>query len=259
MAWAIVIGAISAAAGLFNAVDEATSNRAIREKLDKVIDYLQAIDRKIDEIRAQNAEILRKLDELPKIVRAIVQEIVDIALLDERYTTLRDIHLNITTLRRDRDYRITQPGWKNLSLALTYLFDHENRISHIFRLISACELALATTRNQARPFIVALLKGKLALLHALKKDYEAAVSGELASLKAQLDNADYITHHNLNEHLVDFSQLNYGKQPNRQRTVQYIDWNAALERTIVGIHGKLVTSGAGSPIPFRAGQSCCGH
>lgn len=221
--FALIMGAVSAGSSTFNAVDEATSNRVIREKLDRVVSYLQALSEKLDAIQAQNTEILRRLDELPRIVRAIVQEVVSDALLDERYSAIRSIQLNITQLRLDRIYRITEPGWREFSKVLTYLFDHENRISYLFRLILACELAIAATRNQARPFILALLAQKLSLLRLLRDDYVARVSSEIDALKALLDNSQYIQEHNLTEGLGSFDSLSFKKQPNRDRTVTYFE------------------------------------
>jgi hypothetical protein len=230
--WGLVIAAIGAGASVFNAADEATSNRAIREKLDKVIDYLKQLDQKLEAIQAQNREILRKLDELPRIIRAIVQEIVDDALLDERYATLHSIKLNIVTLKLDKKYRITEPGWRELSNALTYLFLHENRISYLFRLILACELALAATRNQAQPFIRQLLQDKIALMKALRDDFIVRITIELKALKDLLDNTQFIASHNLSENLDDFAKLVFSKQPDRLRTVSFTD------RECVTRHGR---------------------
>ncbi len=123
MGWAALIFAgVSAAAGAFSAVDGFLSNRSIRDSLSKIIDYLKALDAKLDEVIRENKQILEKLDELPRVIRAIVQEIVDYALLDERYATIQAIKLNITTLKLDRKYRITEPGWRELAGAITYLF-----------------------------------------------------------------------------------------------------------------------------------------
>jgi len=221
--WGLIFAGISAAAGAFSAVDSFFSNRSIRENLAKVIDYLKVLDAKLDEVIRQNKAILDKLDELPRIIRAIVQEIVDFALLDERYATIHAIKLNITELKLDKRYRITEPGWRELSEALTYLFLHENRISYLFKLILACELAVAATRNQAQPFVVRLLKDKLGLMHDLRDDYKTRIIGELTALKGLLDQTQFIVSHNLSESLDDFSKLVYVKQPDRQRTVSYAD------------------------------------
>jgi hypothetical protein len=221
--WALIFAGISATAGVFSAVDSALSNRSILDSLERIIHYLQDLDAKLDIVIEQNKEILRKLDELPKVIRAIVQEIVDVALLEERYATIISIKLNITTLKLDKNYRITEPGWRELSGAITYLFLHENRISYLFRLLLACELALAATRNQAKPFIVSLLKSKLELLKALDTDFMQRISGELDTLKAMLDQTQYIVSHNLSNNIDDFSKLTYVKQPNRTRTVDYME------------------------------------
>src|SRR3954452_24746745 len=97
--WGLIFAGISAAASAFSAVDSALSNRSIIDSLSRVIHYLEQLDAKLDVVLQQNKEILRKLDELPRVVRAIVQEIVDVALLDERYATIQSIKLNITKLK----------------------------------------------------------------------------------------------------------------------------------------------------------------
>ncbi|MCK1366375.1 hypothetical protein [Bradyrhizobium sp. 62] len=219
--WGLIFAGISAAASAFSAVDSALSNRSIIDSLSRVIHYLEQIDAKLDVVLQQNKEILRKLDELPRVVRAIVQEIVDVALLDERYATIQSIKLNITKLKLGKSYRITEPGWRELSGTVTYLFLHENRISYLFRLILACELALAATRNEAKPFIIALLQGKLDLLRALETDFKQRLASELDTLKSMLDQTQYIVSHNLSNSLDDFSKLIYVKQPDRMRTIQY--------------------------------------
>lgn len=219
--WGLIFAGASAAAGVFSAVDGYFSNRAMRESLAKIIDYLKALDAKLDQVITQNKAILEKLDELPRVIRAIVQEIVDFALLDERYATIHAIKLNILELKLDRKYRIREQGWREFSEALTYLFLHENRISYLFKLILACELALAATRNQAKPFIVRLLKDKLGLMHDLRDDYKARIVAELNALKALLDQTQFIVSHNLTDGLDDFDKLVYVKQPDRQRTISY--------------------------------------
>lgn len=221
--WGLIFAGVSAAAGAFSAVDGYFSNRAMRESLAKIIDYLKVLDAKLDQVIAQNKAILEKLDELPRVIRAIVQEIVDFALLDERYATMHAIKLNILELKLDRKYRISEPGWRELSEALTYLFLHENRISYLFKLILACELALAATRNHAQPFIVRLLKDKLGLMHDLRDDYKNRIVGELNALKGMLDQTHFILSHNLKDDLADFGKLAYVKQPDRLRTISYTE------------------------------------
>lgn len=221
--WALVIAGIGAAASTFNAIDEAVANRAIRKALKEIILYLNELNQKLDKVIAQNQEILRRLDELPRIIRAIVQEIVDEALLNERYAIIHTIKLNITTLNLDRHYRITAAGWKDLSSALTYLFLHENRISQLFRLILASELALAATRNHAKPFIQVLLEDKIYLLKALHNDYINTIVTELNALRGLLNNKEYIFTHNLSEDLDKFENLKYERQSDRLRTINYTE------------------------------------
>ncbi len=223
VAWGVVVGAISAAAGIFNAVDEAIASRAIRQSLREIKDYLVNLDQKLDQIEAQNREILRKLDKLPEKIRLIVQEIVEIALLNERYAKLKDIELNILELGQRRRYRLNRHGWTELSGALTYLFLFENRLSQMFRLIAGCELALVATRNKARPIVVNWINEKVKLIEALRADLGDIIDEELSVLTNLLNSTKFIKSHNLSPNLPDFSQLNYEEQPNRTRTVNYTE------------------------------------
>jgi hypothetical protein len=223
MSWAIALAAVGAAAGVFNAVDEATSNRSIRDSLDKVINYLGILEGKIDAISQQNARILKQLDELPEKIRAIVQEVVDNALVEREYSTLHSIHLNITRLRLDEDYRITKPGWKTLAGSLTYVFQHENRLSNMFKLIRYCELALAATRNRARPFIISLLTDKIALVKLLRNELILRAEMVLAATVLLLNRGEYIASHNLSEQLGSLDNFTYVRQPDRNRTVEYFE------------------------------------
>ncbi len=219
--WGLVVGAISAASGTFNALDEATANRRIVASLDDIKNYLISLHVKIDRLEAKTDQILSLLDNLPKVVRLIVREEVAVALLQERYAKLKNIKNNILILGNYRRYRINRQGWIELSETLTYLFDYENRLSYMFELIAGCELALAATRNRAKPFVVNMLNEKVTLISELHDELLSQIYTQIEQLLADLNNRSYVANHNLTTDLGSVSQLEYKGQSNRNRTVRY--------------------------------------
>lgn len=221
--WPLIFAGVSAASGLFSAIDSTTKLRAIKDKLDEIARYLDRLQAQLEYIEKQNVQILDELNALPKVISAIVLKIVAEALLDEKYASLYNIKLNIIKLNRGGDYRIKEQGWQTLSESLTYLFLYENRFEKILHLILYCEMALAVTRNEAQPFIKQLLDEKIDLVDALRANYLNDITSDLNGLKVKLDNAEYILSHNLNDGMSDFSALVYTAQPDRLRTIHYSD------------------------------------
>ncbi len=220
LAWGLVFGAISAGAGLFNAYDEAVSNRQVRAKLKEIKDYLIGLDVKLSRIVAQNQEILKKLDALPLIIRQIIGSEISAALLDQHHSKLDNITDNLLSLNNWRRYRLNKPGWDVMSESLTYIVDNENRLSKLFHLLNGFELALHTTRGRAKPFVKLKVETKIAGLSEMVDEIRDSVELKLEILKRNLNNTKYIQSHNL-EGLEDFSLLSYTKKPNRTTTQSY--------------------------------------
>lgn len=220
MGWQLIVSAMSAGANLFNAVDEAIANRVISESIRNIQNYLVELSQKISQIEANTRLILQKLDELPNRLRIIVREVVETALLNERWATLKRIHDDIIYLNNYRIYRINKPGWKDLSEALNYLFLYENRLSYVFKLIESCEMALGATRGRATPVILVWLKEKIDLIELLYNDLDIEIQKELMRLQEDLNNTNYIKEHNLDSNLEHISKLSYTKQPNRSYRAQ---------------------------------------
>ncbi len=213
--WGLVFAAVSAAASLFNAVDEATSNRDVRGSLKKIKEYLVSLDSRLTNIEILTVTILNKLNELPNVIRLIVREEVSLALLQERYSKLKAIENDILLLENDRYYRLSKPGWDELSTTMTYLFDCENRLSQMFRLLAGCELALAATKNKAKPVVILWVTNKLKLITDLQDICLEILNLEIKQLLELLNNRNYILSHNFSEGLNDLTNLRYEKQPNR--------------------------------------------
>lgn len=218
-----VIGGIATVAGFFM---ERSENRKIIGKLDEIQNYLREIDGKIEGIIQQNAEILVRLDQLPAQVRAIVDEVVAVHLLEERYTTLISIRLNyfnLNALERHR-YRINRTGWDRFSEALTYMVTRENRLSKLVELLFWCEFALVVTEGRALKVIRALVLDKgsmiVPIFQQLRDELRASHNALLTILSSQ-----YVVSHNLSDNLDDLDELTYvlAEDKPEGRSVFYLD------------------------------------
>ena len=210
-------GALDAGMEVLVTVDNFFTNRRIRGGIERIQQYLGELSAKLDHIEAQNSEILHKLDALPQKIRMIVQEIVDIALLNERYSKIRNIKDDIFKLNNRRYYRIRKPGWDTLSSTITYLFDYENRLSMAFQLLDACELAMVATKGKAAPFIYKKVDEKNILIKELRDAQRTEVEHLLTGLKSLLDNRAYISSHNLSNDLGKIDALTFAVAADRTR------------------------------------------
>lgn len=215
MSWQIAIAAVGAAASVFNAVDELHSNRVIRRDIEKIKKYLIELKAGIAELKQQNAEILAHLDRLPEQIRQIVSDVVDTALLTERYSTIEDIRDNFLILNGGRGYSIKSQEWMAFSNAMGYLFDHENRLSRVFDLINICEIALAITKTRALPLIIDRVDAKIKAYDDLFGDLNLLIDSNLKKLEIDLNNTQYIQTHNLSNQLQSIEQLAWAAQPDR--------------------------------------------
>lgn len=219
MGWGLILAGVSAVAGAFNAVDEYNANRQIRGDLDKIKNYLKGLDGKLNEVKAQNENILQKLDKLPEQIRQIVDEIVDSALLAERYSVVEDIRDSFLILRRRRRYSIRSREWQRFSEAMAYLFRHENRISFLFDLVKVSEVALIISKGRTKSIIVQRIEQKIKDVNFLKSDVVNNIDSNLVVLNQKLNNTTYISSHNLSESLNDINELSFRKQPDKTRTI----------------------------------------
>lgn len=221
MAWPLIFAGISAASGAFSAFDGFRSNRRIRQDLEQIKKYLIGLQRSVEELKAQNVEILRQLDLLPERIGRIVEEIVAVALLQERYSVISDVRDNFLILNGGRGYNIKDAEWTRYSEAMTYLFRYEHRLQRTFDLINVCEVALIITKERAKPMVALRVDEKLHQLQALKDNLERLLITKIEKLKIDLSNTTYIASHNLTPNLGDFNALAYQKHPDRTRTENY--------------------------------------
>lgn len=223
MGWGLVFAGVSAASGLFGAYDSNVSFRQIRQDLNKIKKYLVDLQRTADEIKAQNSQILQKLDLLPDKIRQIVTEIVDVAMLRERYSTTNDIRDNFLILRGGRGYNIRDTEWLRFSDAMSYLFEYEYRLSKTFDLINICEIALVISKERALSLVVLRIDQKTKSILTLQNALQESIENKLDKLKIDLDNKSYISNHNLTTSLEDFGKLSYSALLDRLIEVEHTE------------------------------------
>jgi|GEM_PF-5726580 len=223
MGWGLVFAGVSAAAGLFNAIDESRANRRIIADLSEIKKYLKNIKKSIRFVKLQNEEILLKLDELPIRITRIVETVVSNAILEEKYSDIDDLRENFITLSRWRGVSLRGREWSKFSSSINYVFDHENRISRLLDLISISELALCITKNRAKSIVVLRLDNKIDSLEFLTNTFQEKIESQLEKLIIDLNNTKYIKSHNLSPELGDLKNLVFKKQPNRNKTQYYIE------------------------------------
>jgi hypothetical protein len=221
MVWGLVFAGVSAASGLFNAIDESRANRRIVADLSEIKKYLKELRKSIRFVKLQNEEILLKLDELPDRITRIVVTVVSNALLEERYSDLDDIRENFITLRRWSRVSLRGREWSRFSNSMNYVFDHENRISRLLDLITISEFALCITRNRAKSIVILRLDNKIESLDNLKNEFQDRIENQLEKLLIDLNNTKYVKSHNLSPELEEFENLIFEKQPNRNKTEYY--------------------------------------
>lgn len=226
MVWPIVLAAVSAVAGVFNALDEHTANRKIKDDLEEIKKYLQEIQSGIDFIKSQNTAILQRLDDLPAEVRRIVSEVVSAVVLSGRYSEIDNVKDNYLSLLnksgKSKGYGIRDAEWITYSAAMTYIFQHEGRISSTFDLIKICEIALIITKERALDFVVLRLDQRIKAMDDLQFDLNVHIEARIQKSLIDLNNSIYIQNHNLNENLNSIDNLDFTMQPDRTITEGYM-------------------------------------
>lgn len=214
--YASFIGGTASVIGFFMERDE---NRRMLEKLDEIKKYIKKIDADIKIIKQQNEIILNKIDQLPIQIQAIVDEIIDTALLEERYSSLDRITKNYFLLPGGEDrYLINTDGWDELSDLLTYIFRNENRISTFFEAIKYCEFAIMVSDFQGTPIIANIIENKLLFIDDLREKLELSCKDKAQDLLNTLNSTNYILSHNFNDTFSSFEDFVWSPQPRKPET-----------------------------------------
>lgn len=217
MSWGLIFAGISAGSGLFNMIDEHRANRVIRRDLEQIKRYLESLTAAVETIRVQNQAILERIDTLPSKIRNIVQEVVDVALLRERYTSIDARYAQYLAFDTLNGYGLRDQEWVQFWDALYYLFRHENRLSRTFDLLRACEIALVITKERSLPLVRTLLQDRITVMEALREATEARIEYRLGALQNALDVRLYVASHNLDRDLQSLDHLVF--VPAADRTV----------------------------------------
>ena len=217
--YATIIGGAATVIGFFMERDE---NRRMLSKLDEIKKYIKKIDADIQVIKQQNQAILNKIDLLPVKIQAIVDEIIDEALIEERYSSLDRITKNYFLLPGGEDrYLINTEGWDELSDLLNYIFRNDNRISTFFELIKYCEFAIMVSDFQGTPLIANMIENKLIHINELHAEIQLNCNEKAQDLLASLNNTNYIAQHNFNANLSNFQDFNWQAKPKKKETETY--------------------------------------
>lgn len=216
---ASIIGGIASVASYFS---ERNENRRMLEKLDEITNYLKVIENEIQVLKNQNKQILVKLDEIPFKIEKIVEKIVDVALLNERYSSLERIKNNFLLIPGGEDrYLVHTIGWDELSENLTYLYLFENRISYLFNLFALSEFSILASNFQGTPIIKNLVDKKRECVQNLYNKVEDNYFEILNQFVSKIDNKKYIKSHNFSPKLNTLNEFKLIEQPNKIETEEY--------------------------------------
>ncbi len=227
MAWPLVIAAVTAVAGVFNALDEYIANRKIRDDLEEIKKYLSEIQGGIEFIKNQNLLILKRLDELPVEIRRIVLEVVSDVVLSGRYSeigNIRDNYLELLNKKgKNKGYGIRDSEWLIYSAAMTYIFENEGKVSKTFDLINICEIALIITKERVLNFVILRISQRIAAMDGMYLDLSNYIESKIQKTIIDLNQIIYIKSHNLSENLDSIDNFVLVPQPNRNITVGYMN------------------------------------
>ena len=217
--YATIIGGAASVIGFFMERDE---NRRMLDKLDEIKNYVKKIDADIQIIKQQNLVLLKQIDELPYKITAIVDEIVDNALIEERFSSLDRIINNYFLLPGGDDrYLINTQGWDELSDILNYIFRNENRVSTFFDIIKYCEFAIMVSDFQGTPFIKNMVENKLLYINDLFNTIATKCEDNIEVVLNDLNSNEFISSHNFNSDLKSLDELKWEPKPTKVEVETY--------------------------------------
>jgi hypothetical protein len=217
---AIKLGA-DATSSVFGAIDKFRSlfsSRPPNHDIGALKSYLQNIDGKVNTLVVQNAAIMHKIDAMPVIVRQIVQEEVEFALVSQAYINLASLKGTFFALKPGDTYDLTSYGWGETSKALHYLFEKDPRLSYTPALIEACEFAMLATKNAACRIINTLVQTRISQLRNAQDDLKHQLSTTLQTLHT-VAVAPYVLSQNIGA-VTSASDIAIQYAPNRTKTIQ---------------------------------------
>ena len=233
--FAIVRAGAETAKSVFEAIGafrDAFGDRGSRD-LRAIRSRLAEMDRKLDMVLLANAELLRKLDELPELIRVIVRGEVRQELLDKAYAELEGVQQTFLALPEGTRFSMTSSGWMEIVTRLSYLFDKDSRISQLPTLLRWCEFALIVSQGGANPVVAHFVARRAEQLNVAKLDLDQRALVALSVVHAAV-NSPYLTSNNI-ETVRSIDELAASYAPDRFNTTvtshrECIDENTGGDR-----------------------------
>lgn len=214
---ATILGGVAGVASFFA---QRSANRRITGRLIDIQRYLVELNRKVDTLIEQNNLIIEMLNAFRLQNRVDVR----IELLDQSYSQVSALRDQFFLLGDVDTFEVGSFGWLRLMEHMGYLFDHENRLSKVYRLIEVSEFMLAAAVSDRE--VVALLLDRWNRHKALCADHLLKVNDELrrslATLMTMLNDTRYVASHNVTAELPDLGELEYQAVDDRPGTETYI-------------------------------------
>lgn len=218
-----LIGAAGATASVVSAgitvvgyFQDRSERRKILGQLAAIREYMMNIDIKVDNLLNQNKQILEALDALPDKFYHIAVRVVQDSEVDKSYSFLRGLRNTFYDLNGER-FELTSGFWRDVSQLLTYVYEHEDRLSYNATLASFGEFAIALTGGAATGFVSDLVSLRISRLEKLHPILESEAASALGNLQNLIKQSEYIQSHNFGE--GPFSNLSIKYMPDRMRTV----------------------------------------
>ncbi len=144
-----------------------------RRQLQDIIDYLAKIEKEILVIKAQNDEILKKLDELPFKIQSVLRTELKINELDNRYENLAALKkyflVESEKTGKPKYYPRRATEYVNLYTDLSFISSQEYRIGYSVEILEYLDFGLLATDAKLREFVIALLKERIDYMNGILK------------------------------------------------------------------------------------------
>lgn len=205
----VTVGALSSFGSfVYTVMDDDVSN-------DQIIDHLNRIEDKVDEIIGNQFELIEAIHKLPYMTKRIVEH----ALVDNNYSYLKShfsAFMELSSQRKRRKY--VKRNFERIRELFEYVVDFEKRIDGQFKLISASE-----------QMYIMMLESKYGILLMKKKFVEKIdeIEGFVEDIETNLGNHSHNLTHRYLKHRYIKSQ-NY--TPSMQLEEFTIRWNTSQVR-----------------------------
>ncbi|MGL0941409.1 hypothetical protein [Vibrio vulnificus] len=233
---------IGAAVGVMSAVTKLYGMYSEHYKDKRTEDVLNAIQSEIKQIRLEMVSVLAKLDALPEEFGAIVEQVVKDSYLLDKYINF-DSLLDLYSLNRKHESASFKPSELHRELAynLNAICVCEYRLSYMIDFVRCCEIAMLICGRDMKPYVELVVKKKLSLIEPLFTKIKAEAISDRSELLGLFHNGDYIDDYELDDNLLNITNINYSVLPNKQekheetRQIPHYHWE--MKDDDVGLEG----------------------